>query len=129
MPFVKIFHGAKLDERTTESVNKIIHAALEKHFFIPQDDTFQLWISTNSKINYIDNDYLLSKAKRNENFVYIEIFCGPGRKVEQKQELYNTIAKRIGEETIITPQNIFILLNEVPVENWSFGEGKAQMLK
>ncbi len=30
--------------------------------------------------------------------------------------------------TSLSKQNIFILLNEVPLENWSFGDGKAQMI-
>lgn len=128
MPLVKIYYGNHFSEETAVKLNNGIHDSLIQCFQIPKDDTFQLWISMNPKKNFIDECYLLNKGKRNSDFIYIEIFCGPDRTIEQKKELYETIAKEIQKETLITKQNIFILLNEVPTENWSFGAGEAQML-
>lgn len=129
MPLVKIFHGNNIVDEVTEKINKIIHNSLEESFQIPQNDTFQLWIKTNGKTNFIDECYLLNSGKRNADFIYIEIFCASGRTIEQKKYLYEIITKKIEKETHLTKTNIFILLNEVPLENWSFGEGIAQMIE
>lgn len=128
MPFVKIFHGDNFSKEICTRINKIVHLSLEECFHIPEDDTFQLLVSTDLKMNFVDKGYLLKNTERDENFIYIEIFCGPGRTVEQKKSLYKMIAEEIEQKTIVGKQNVFILLNEVPIENWSFGDGKAQML-
>lgn len=38
------------------------------------------------------------------------------------------LALKVERETTVTKQNLFILLNEVLLQNWSFGEGYAQMI-
>lgn len=128
MPLVKIFHGSNFTEETVEKVNQTIHDALIECFQIPENDTFQLWISTDATANFVDTHYLLPNGKRDREFLYLEIFCGPGRTVEQKQLLYQTIVAKMEPATSLSKQNIFILLNEVSLENWSFGDGKAQMI-
>ncbi|WP_306787599.1 hypothetical protein [Listeria welshimeri] len=42
--------------------------------------------------------------------------------------MYEMLALKVERETTATKQNLFILLNEVPLQNWSFGEGYAQMI-
>lgn len=128
MPLVKIFHGSNFTEEAVKKVNQTIHLALVECFDIPKNDTFQLWTATDSAANFVNPNYLLTSEKRNSNFIYIEIFCGPGRTVEQKQLLYQTLVEKVESATSLSKQNIFILLNEVPLENWSFGDGKAQMI-
>lgn len=128
MPIVKIFHESNFTEETVENINRAIHNALIECFQIPENDSFQLWVSTDATANFVDAHYLLPAGKRNNEFLYLEIFCGPGRSIEQKRSLYQTIVAQMEQATSLSKQNIFILLNEVSLENWSFGDGKAQMI-
>ena len=58
--------------------------------------------------------------------IYISITCGQGRTIQQKKKLYQSIAEELSTHLNISTNNIFITLNETPLENWSFGQGIAQ---
>ncbi len=128
MPLIKIFYQKPLDRKNITIINAIIHKALEEHFKVPKDDVFQFWIPTDRESNFINEKYLLIEGKRDSNLLYLEIFCAPGRSNNQKKRLYQEIAQEINTKTSVVSQDVFILLNEVSLENWSFGEGKAQMI-
>ncbi|MGE1027432.1 tautomerase family protein, partial [Bacillus sp. GMs2/2] len=55
--------------------------------------------------------------------------CGPGRTVQQKKDLYQSVSLKITEYSDVKTSDIFITLNETAAENWSFGQGIAQMVK
>lgn len=78
--------------------------------------------------SFIDEKYPLNTHSRTNQFIYLEIFCFPGRTSEQKKVAYQKIANRIDEKTEIKKENVFILFNEVPKKNWAFGEGIAYEL-
>jgi len=44
-----------------------------------------------------------------------------------KKALYHSIAGRIAERTPVTADDVMIMLTEIPGENWSLGQGIAQM--
>jgi 4-oxalocrotonate tautomerase len=46
-----------------------------------------------------------------------------------KKSLYSKIAGLISEKEAISKDDIFIVLSENSVENWSFGRGQAQLIK
>ncbi|ETE91765.1 4-oxalocrotonate tautomerase, partial [Bacillus thuringiensis serovar aizawai str. Leapi01] len=60
---------------------------------------------------------------------YVSITCGPGRTVQQKKDLYQSVSLKITEYSDVKTSDIFITLNETAAENWSFGQGIAQMVK
>ena len=61
--------------------------------------------------------------------MYVSITCGPGRTIKQKRDLYQSISLRVSECSSIKSADIFITLNETAAENWSFGQGLAQLVK
>ncbi|MDD1370596.1 tautomerase family protein, partial [Bacillus sp. MHSD17] len=74
--------------------------------------------------------YLLERGeKRTENMMYVSITCGPGRTIKQKSDLYQSISSKVSECSGIKIADIFITLNEIAAENWSFGQGVAQLVK
>mgnify|MGYP005994467803 CR=1 FL=1 len=130
MPFVHVYYPEGLSTREElEMVSKDIHGSLVEHFNVPKDDYFQMFLPYPPYQFYYDPYYLLDgEKKRTENMIYVSITCGPGRTVDQKTRLYKSIATAISNQLDISITDIFITLNETVAENWSFGQGLAQMV-
>ncbi|MBQ4866073.1 tautomerase family protein [Priestia megaterium] len=130
MPFVNVYYPEhQLNDKELKEVSSNIHQSLIQHFHIPKDDYFQLFLPYPSQHFFYDSQYLLERGeKRTDNMIYISITCGQGRTVEQKKKLYQSIAEGLSTHLNISTNNIFITLNETPLENWSFGQGIAQMM-
>ncbi|MCM3768929.1 MULTISPECIES: tautomerase family protein [Priestia] len=130
MPFVNVYYPEyQLNDKELKKVSNRIHQSLIAHFHIPKDDYFQLFLPYPSQYFFYDPQYLLENGeKRTNQIIYISITCGQGRTIEQKKKLYQSIAEGLSTYLDLSTNNIFITLNETPVENWSFGQGIAQMV-
>jgi phenylpyruvate tautomerase PptA (4-oxalocrotonate tautomerase family) len=99
------------------------------HFQVPEKDYFQMYFPYQADHLFFDPSYLLENGEtRTEKMIHIVITCGPGRTNVQKKNLYHSIANAISDHLNIPAADIFIILNETPVENWSFGQGIAQLM-
>jgi phenylpyruvate tautomerase PptA (4-oxalocrotonate tautomerase family) len=126
MPFVNIYLPAALSRDIRKQISLAVHGSLMEIFAVPEKDYFQV-------IHPVDEDNLIFPNEyfdipHTGNLVYIYITCAFGRTVDMKKALYNSIAKKIAERTLIKPDDVLIFLNETPLENWSFGRGIAQMI-
>ncbi|MCY7671938.1 tautomerase family protein [Bacillus altitudinis] len=81
------------------------------------------------KKNFFFDPHYLVRHERDHRLLYIQITCGSGRTEGQKQSLYKEIADQLYNKLHISKENVFIMLIETGLENWSFGEGLAQMIK
>ena len=52
-----------------------------------------------------------------------------GKNGATEKDLYQSVSLKIAEYSDIKTSDIFITLNETAAENWSFGQGIAQMVK
>ena len=59
---------------------------------------------------------------KTENYTFVEITLFPGRSLDAKRTLYRSIVRRFGEFGI-APSDIFIVLNEPPLDNWGIRGG------
>ncbi|KYG29789.1 tautomerase family protein [Priestia endophytica] len=130
MPFVHVYYPkSQGEEKELKKVSEEIHKSLITYFNIPAEDYFQFFSPYDLGQFYYHSNYLLEhKAKRTDKMILISITCAPGRIVQQKIGLYQAIADAFNEHFNIPIENIFITLNETHRENWSFGQGKAQMI-
>jgi phenylpyruvate tautomerase PptA (4-oxalocrotonate tautomerase family) len=64
--------------------------------------------------------------ERSDDLVVIQLTVSNTRTLEQKKALFAAIAKKLGDNPGIRPQDVFVNLVEVVKENWSFGHGLAQ---
>ncbi|HDR7903975.1 TPA: tautomerase family protein [Bacillus cereus] len=130
MPFVTVYHPEKLsDNKLLKNVSNQIHHSLIEHFNIPENDYFQMFLPYPSHQFFYNSSYLLKGSlKRSNNMIYISITCGPGRTINQKKDSYKAIATSTANILQISTADVFITLHETPMENWSFGQGIAQML-
>ncbi len=130
MPFVKVYHDKSLLQEDLTIVSTAIHHALMNHFNVPEKDIFHLGMTYENAQFIFDKGYLLSgNKKRAESLLYIDILCGEGRTEQQKVNLFSGITANITSQTSLEAENIFITIKETPRVNWSFGEGKAQMIE
>lgn len=124
MPFVQISLTKNHTEQVKKDISHSIHESLIDAFKIPVDDYFQV-------IHEIQPGNLLFAESymgipHSDNLVYIQIIARSGRTVEQKKELYQSIAKKIAERTPISIDDIIIILVGNDLPDWSFGRGVAQ---
>ncbi|KLK98732.1 tautomerase [Bacillus pumilus] len=129
MPFVKVsYMEDEYDKESLTSISQTIMKALIKEFQVPKKDYFQVFSSHKKEEFFYDPHYLV-RHERDHRLLYIQITCGSGRTEGQKQSLYKEIADQLYNKLHISKENVFIMLIETGLENWSFGEGLAQMIK
>lgn len=129
MPFVRVSYcEEKYAKKDLPLISENILNSLIEEFNIPPKDYFQVFDSHKKEEIFYDNNYLISKT-RTDGVLYIQITCGSGRTREQKKALYKNIAGRLFINCKVPKENVFIMLIENELEDWSFGEGIAQMIK
>lgn len=127
MPFIQIHLPVKFTSGVKKEISLSVHQSLVNIFNVPQDDYFQV-------IHPAEPDHLIYPESylgipHSDNQIFIYITCGIGRTVAMKQALYASIAEKIAARTPVSKDDVFIVLNETAWENWSFGQGLAQMVK
>jgi quercetin dioxygenase-like cupin family protein/phenylpyruvate tautomerase PptA (4-oxalocrotonate tautomerase family) len=126
MPFVQINLSEELDGPARKAISASIHESLIEIFRIPADDLFQT-IQAYPKDGLVFASAYLG-IEHAHPFVAIQIFCGEGRTVTMKEQLYQHIAEKIAARTPVATGNVFIVVVENTPANWSFGNGIAQMV-
>ncbi|MDT8715421.1 tautomerase family protein [Clostridium sp. 19966] len=129
MPFVRVnYNEEKYNKNALTLISKNILNSLIEDFNIPPKDYFQVFHSHKEEEIFYDSDYLIN-GTRSDGILYIQITCGSGRTKEQKKSLYKNITDKLFINCKIPKENVFIMLIETELEDWSFGEGLAQMIK
>jgi 4-oxalocrotonate tautomerase len=122
MPLVAIFLAATAPPNAGVKIGDAVHTALIDELGVPAQDHFQI-ISRADTLVY-DDGYL--GIERSSGFLVIQIYLARGRSLEQKQALYKRTAALLEVRCAIRPEDVFINLVEVGLEDFSFGRGIAQ---
>lgn len=125
MPLVKINLAQNFTDKVKKDVSLAVHESLMEHFNIPGDDYFQVIHEIRMPDLLYPHSYM--NVPHTGNIVYIEITARFGRTIEMKKALYRAIADKVATRTPISINDVFIVLTEVAAENWSLGQGIAQM--
>ena len=126
MPFVQIHLPATFTQAQKKTIAISVQESLVAIFNVPEKDYFQV-INVLSEGHLIHPDTYLG-ISYSDQMVYIYITCAVGRTKEMKQALYAAIAEKIATGAGVNINDVFIMLNEIPWENWSFGQGQTQMI-
>lgn len=127
MPFVNIYVPSGFNSETKKAISVAIQESLVTIFNVPVNDCFQVIHAVDPEHLIFPDHYL--DIPHTSDLVYIYITCGNGRTIEMKKALYIAIAEKISHQTTVSINDVIIVLNETLWENWSFGQGKAQMIK
>ncbi|MCW3467231.1 tautomerase family protein [Chitinophaga nivalis] len=126
MPFIQIYLGDHLTEKNKTDISSAVHNSLVAVFKIPVDDYFHVIHTLPPGSIRYPASYM--NVPHSHQQVYIRITARDGRTVAMKKELYQQIAAGIAASTPVPASDVFIVLVETAAENWSFGNGLAQMV-
>ena len=114
MPLVRVEMLKGRSPEYKEKVLDCIHDALVDAINIEDWDRFQ------RIIEYDKNDFEFPSFK-SDSFMIIELTIFPGRTKEQKGQVIEKITDNLGSRLSIDSGDVFIVINEPPLENWGIG--------
>ncbi len=117
MPIVKIHRLQGRPPEENRAIFAAVHETLVAAFKIPDHDRNHLLFE-------LDAAHFEIPADRTTAYTLIEILAFPGRSIEAKRALYAGIAERLGQLGI-PAGDVFVILHEPPLEDWSVRNGLA----
>ncbi|WP_343584935.1 tautomerase family protein [Herbaspirillum sp.] len=116
MPFAKIEVRRSRPEHEIQALIEAVYQAQRIALKVPENDR---------QIRYIEHkkEHFAVPPDKTENYTYVEILFFPGRTLEAKRQLYKEIVRRFGEIGI-EANDVFIVLNEPPLDNWGIRGGQ-----
>ena len=117
MPLVRVNRRAGRPPHENSRLLDAVHAALVESFRIPDADRHQI-------LQEHDAAAFEITADRTEAFTLVEIVAFPGRSVAAKRTLYQSLARRF-EAAGVSPKDLFVIITEPPLENWSPRNGES----
>lgn len=111
MPLVKVEMKKGKSAEFKKAVCECIHTGLMSSLGIEDWDRFQ-------RIIEIEPEDFETAPGKTDNFMIIELTIFPGRTKEQKKAAIEMITENLTKTLSIEPTDIFIIINEPPLENW-----------
>ena len=120
MPLVKVNMLKGKDPEYKKTLLDCIHDGMVDSLGIEDWDRFQ------RIIEYEKNDFEKPSFK-SDDFMIIELTLFPGRTKEQKAKTIETVTRNISEKLSVAPEDIFIVIEEPPLDNWGMaGKQKSE---
>ena len=115
MPFAKIEVRRSRPPEQVRSLIEAVYQAQREALQVPEDDR---------QIRYIEHrpEHFAVPPGKTENYTFVEILLFPGRSLQAKRQLYASIVRRFGALGI-APADVFIVLQEPPLDNWGIRGG------
>jgi len=125
MPLAKIHVvEGRYDESRIAKISGAVQAALMNTLGVPSDDFYQL-IFELPKNRFLHTPSFVG-MHYTDDLIILDISLIQGRPKETRLALLKDINMRVAATADVSPDNIMILLYELPGENISFGQGEAQ---
>ena len=114
MPLVKVEMLKGKSDKFKKTVLDCIHDGLMDSLGIEDWDRFQ-------RIAEYEKSQFEIPSFKSDDFMIIELTIFPGRTKEQKGKAIETITDNLNKRLSIAPGDVFIIINEPPLENWGMG--------
>ncbi|MBB3350687.1 tautomerase family protein [Rhizobium lentis] len=125
MPFVRISLRKGKSQEYLAALADNVQRALVETFDVPENDRFQAIHQHDENELIFDRSYLA--GPRSDDFVYISVTIGRPRTGEMKAALYRRLAELLTQSPGLRPEDLMIVVSTSAPEDWSFGNGIAQM--
>jgi len=126
MPLINISLIEGKPQEYLQDLGDGIHKALMETWGIPKNDRFQIF-HEKKKEHFIIN-HVMWDVERSDEVVVIQIITSPRTK-EMKLAFYQYLPKILNEKINLRAEDILINIVTANKEDWSFGNGKAQLLE
>ncbi len=115
MPLARIEVRKGRPAEEVAAIMEAVYQAQREALKVPEGDR---------QVRYIEHkpEHFAVPPGKTENYTFVEITLFPGRSLEAKRKLYQSIVRRFGELGI-EPSDIFIVLNEPSLDNWGIRGG------
>jgi phenylpyruvate tautomerase PptA (4-oxalocrotonate tautomerase family) len=125
MPFVRVDLVEGRSSEYRSRLGEVIYDAMRATLDVPADDRFQ--VITEHRGGDLVADPTYFGINRTADCVFIQVTLKSGRTVEAKQAFYRAVADGLHDRLGLRREDVFINLVDVAKENWSFGNGAAQL--
>ncbi|MFF9212825.1 MULTISPECIES: tautomerase family protein [unclassified Streptomyces] len=126
MPLVRIDLIRGRSREDIKSIADAVQQSLIDVLKIPERDRFQI-ITQHDPDEIIALDAGLG-FERSPGTVIVHIFTQRGRSTKEKQLVYSTLAKQLGEAGV-DGKDLFVSYFENGPDDWSFADGRAQYVE
>lgn len=124
MPLIQIHLMKGKTPKYIAALQEGIHQALKAAWKIPDNDRFQTVAEYKKSHFYFDKT--IWGVKRSDDLVLIYI-TSIKRTLAMKRKLYKELVKVLGQSPGVRKEDVFVSIVQVDLENWSFGNGIAQL--
>jgi 4-oxalocrotonate tautomerase len=126
MPHVRISLAEGKSPVYLQALSDGIQQALVEALGVALTDRFQI-IECLPACQFIVSNPLVG-ITHSDQAMLIHISLKSGRTIEIKKNLYRLLTANLVATLDVNPQDIIIVLVDLPPENWSFGHGQAQLI-
>ena len=127
MPLVRIDLPRGKPAGYTAAVGDAVAQALHAALGVPQAERFQVVTEHGPGTLSIDPAYL--GVDRSADAMIVQVFLNAGRNAAVKRGFYAALADGLHRAVGLRREDLIVSLVEVQREDWSFGNGEAQLAK
>lgn len=109
--------------RLGQCIQQAMHDVLE----VPMAECFQTITAHPPGALKLDPDYL--GIPRSGEAITVQVFLNSGHDARTKERFYGALAEGLHEGVGLRVEDLVINIVEVQPEDWSFGNGQAQLLE
>jgi phenylpyruvate tautomerase PptA (4-oxalocrotonate tautomerase family) len=126
MPFTRISLLKGKPPQYLHALSDNLHRALVESFEVPPDDRFQVIDQREPGELIFDRNYL--GGPRSDDFVLFEITAGKPRDTTTKRAFYRRLVALLADAPGERPQDVMVVITTTARDEWSLGNGEAQMI-
>ncbi|CCP14202.1 putative tautomerase yrdN [Stenotrophomonas maltophilia RA8] len=127
MPYARISLHKGRSRDWLAAFSRSLQQSLEEAFDVPPHDCFQVFHQCDPGELVFDPDY--AGGPRSEGFVLIHLTAGRVRSAARKQSFYARLVQRLAASPGIRPEDVMIVIGTTSEEDWSFSQGRVQLLE
>ena len=125
MPLARIDIPAGQTDQYRAAVGEAVQVALHEALGVPMQERFQIICEHGAGALVIDPGYL--DIGRTPQAIIIQVVLNEGRDAARKKSFFKALANELHARIGVRREDVVINLIEVKRENWSFGNGDAQI--
>ncbi|TDK29843.1 tautomerase family protein [Rhizobium deserti] len=123
MPYVRLSLLRGKSDEYLKNVSDAIYDALVESYEMAENDRFQIINQLEPNELIFDRNYF--GGPRSDDFMVMTITAGKDRTIAVKKAFYKRVVALLHERAGVRPEDVFIMLETNPLENFSFSSGMS----